>query len=115
MFQALLQYFRDLPRRKRRFSAGARRQKPRLSVKPLEERWVPATFNVNSTADIVSPPAGVVTLRSAIAAANATPGGNTINLTVPGTYLNTLGSAFSILPSGDNLNIDNTSGGAVTV
>jgi hypothetical protein len=43
----------------------------------------PAVFNVNNTADILNPAAGVITLRSAIEAANATPGGNTINLTVP--------------------------------
>ena len=35
---------------------------------------VPAVFNVNSLADMLNPPAGAVTLRSAIQAANATPG-----------------------------------------
>ncbi len=95
-----------------------------LSVEALEARAVPAVFNVNSTADLLSPPAGTVTLRSAIEQANATPGGNTINLTAPGTYKITLPGAnednnatgdFDILASGGNLNIVNTSGGSVTV
>src|SRR5262245_19954218 len=55
----------------------------------------PVVFNVNSTADILSPPAGVVTLRSAIVAANADPGASPviINLTVAGTYSLTLDNA----------------------
>jgi hypothetical protein len=83
-------------------------------------------FNVNTTVDILNPPAGVVTLRSAIQAANATPGDVTINLTVAGTYRITIPGAgedhnatgdFDILgkPGGGNLLIQNTSGGAVTV
>jgi hypothetical protein len=48
------------------------------------------TFNVNSRADVLYPPAGTVTLRSAIQAANASPGGNIINLTMPGPYKITL-------------------------
>ncbi len=98
----------------------------RPSLELLEDRLAPAVFNVNSLADVLAPPAGVVTLRSAIQAANATPGGNTINLTVAGTYRITLrGTAgetdnaageFAILPAGGNLTIINTSGGAaVTV
>jgi hypothetical protein len=82
------------------------------------------TFNVNSTADILHPPAGVVTLRSAIDSANALGGGNTINLTVAGVYKITLpgantgtnaSGAFVILPGGGNLTIVNTSGGIVVV
>jgi len=55
----------------------------------------PLTLNVNSTADILSPPAGVVTLRSAIAAANADVSANPtiINLTIPGSYNLTLANA----------------------
>jgi hypothetical protein len=51
-------------------------------------------FNVNSTADIFSPGSGTVTLRSAIAAANADPSANpsVINLP-PGTYSLTLTNA----------------------
>jgi hypothetical protein len=79
-------------------------------------------FNVNSTLDTLAPPPGVTTLRSAIQQANATPGGNTINLTVPGDYRITLpgantgtnnSGAFVILPGGGDLNITNTSGGKV--
>lgn len=95
----------------------------RLHAEVLAERIAPAVFNVNSTADILSPPAGIVTLRSAIQGANATPGADTINLTVPGTYGILLAGAneesnatgdFDILPSG-NLSIVNTSGGQVTI
>jgi hypothetical protein len=91
----------------------------------MEDRLAPAVFNVNSTADILDPAAGIVTLRSAIEAANATPGGNTINLTVPGVYSITLpgtpgevdnaAGEFAISSAGGNLTIQNTSGGAVTV
>ena len=80
---------------------------------------------MNSLADILNPGPGVVTLRSAIQQANATPGGNTINLTVPGTYKITLAGTqgetdnaagkFAILPSGGDLNIVNTSGGQVVI
>jgi predicted outer membrane repeat protein len=84
-------------------------------------------------ADILSPGAGTVTLRSAIQAANTNADPmNTINLTVPGTYAITLpGTAGEVdnaagelaifstnLATGSaktNLNIVNTSGGAVTV
>src|SRR5678816_3204535 len=55
----------------------------------------PLTLNVNSTADILSPPAGVVTLRSAIAAANADVSANPtiINLQPATTYNLTLTNA----------------------
>ena len=43
----------------------------RLAVNRLEARLAPAAFVVNSALDIANPPAGVVTLRSAILAANA--------------------------------------------
>jgi hypothetical protein len=95
-----------------------------LTLEPLEQRFAPAVFNVNSTLDLLNPPAGVVTLRSAIEAANATPGGNTINLTVSGIYKITIPGAnedanatgdFDILPSGGDLTITNTSSGAIVV
>jgi hypothetical protein len=97
----------------------------RLRLNALEDRLAPAVFNVNSTADILDPAPGVVTLRSAIEAANATPGGNTINLTVAGNYMITLpgtpgevdnaAGEFAISSAGGNLTIQNTSGGDVTV
>jgi hypothetical protein len=109
------------------FFRKRRTQQPRracLALESLEDRAVPAVFNVNSLADILHPAPGTVTLRSAISAANATPGGNTINLTVPGTYRITLAGAnednnasgdFDILSTGGNLSIINTSGGHVVV
>jgi hypothetical protein len=97
-------------------------------VEALEERAVPAVFNVNSTAELLNPPAGTVTLRSAIEMANATPGSNTINLTVPGTYSIALPTSPTPDPakgafikpnpsglSGSTLTVQNTSGGPVAV
>jgi hypothetical protein len=98
------------------------RRRAGLLLETLEQRCVPAVFNVNSPADILNPPAGVVTLRAAIQAANASPGGNTINLTVAGAYKITIPGAgedanatgdFDILSTGGNLTIQNTSGGKV--
>jgi predicted outer membrane repeat protein len=107
----------------------------RPNLECLEDRFAPAVFNVNSLSDTLTPAAGVVTLRSAIEAANATPGSNTINLTVAGTYKITIPPAqpddtsatennatgdFDIIPNaasatGSTLTIHNTSGGKVTV
>jgi predicted outer membrane repeat protein len=115
--------------RKTRDRNAARTRKARFVMERLEARVVLSTFNVNSTADILNPPVGVVTLRSAIEAANQTPGNNTINLTVAGTYKITLAGAgedanatgdFDIIPSpaspgGSTLTIKNTSGGKVVV
>ncbi len=97
----------------------------RLGLEHLEARLAPAVFNVNSLADILHPGPGIVTLRSAIVAANNTPGGNAINLMVPGTYSITLltlspsalnpSGDFDIQSTGGNLTIANTSGGFVAV
>jgi hypothetical protein len=101
----------------------------RLIVELLEDRLVPATFNVNSLADILNPTPGIVTLRSAAQMANETPGSNTINLTIPGAYKitipgtganNNATGAFAIFPNaaspaGSTLTIQNTSGGTVVV
>jgi hypothetical protein len=96
-------------------------------VETLEDRLTLSVFNVNSTADILAPAPGVVTLRSAIQAANATsdPAGNLINLTMAGTYKITVPGVgednnatgdFDIIPHANgNLTILNTSGGAVSV
>jgi hypothetical protein len=101
-----------------------RRCTGRLSIESLEDRCVPAIFNVNSLADLLNPGPGTVTLRSAIQQANQSPGGNTINLTVPGTYRLTLpgantgtnaSGAFAILSGGGDLTIQNTSGGKVAI
>jgi hypothetical protein len=97
---------------------------PLLAVFLLAGTALSSTFNVNSTADILAPSPGVVTLRSAIQSANATPGGNTINLAVAGIYEIALpgantgtnsSGAFAILPGGGDLTIANTSGATVVV
>jgi hypothetical protein len=117
----------------RRFAPRRPRTSPHFET--LEDRCVPATFNVNTLLDlplagvnlttgVLPNTGGLVTLRSAISAANATPGGNTINLTLPGVYQITLAGAnednnqtgdFDILPSGGSLSILNTSGGTAVV
>jgi hypothetical protein len=118
-------------RRRSRATSPLSRRIP-LSLELLEDRLVPATYNVIGLADglgavtMTSP--GVFnapSLRSAIQAANASAGGNTINLTLPGVYPITLhGTAgetdntageFAIQPTGGDLTIQNTSGGKVTV
>ncbi len=107
-----------------RHRAGDPRRRTKLGMELLEERWTPAVFNVNTLADGFNLGAGQLSLRQAIQMANATPGGNTINLTVAGTYgLTLLGpnmgnnqtGALAIMPSGGNLTIQNTSGGTVAV
>jgi hypothetical protein len=117
-----------------------------LRLEPLPDRIAPAVFRVNSLADLSLSP-GVnnatgqitgthtVTLRSAIEAANATSGSNTILLTRAGTYQitippvapddsiateNNAAGDFDIIPNaagpaGSTLTIMNTSGGAVAV
>ena len=109
------------------WTAGPSRRgrRARLELEPLEDRAVPAVFNVNSLADVINPGPGVVTLRSAIQAANTNhDASNTINLTVAGTYRLTLPSVvgeidnlageLAITGTG-NLKIVNASGGQVTV
>jgi len=139
-FSSCIERFRRLltspARQARRVPDRSRSRRVALSVEQLEDRAVPATFTVNTLADLsiaggVNPVTGAilhdgntVTLRSAIDAANMTPGGNTIKLMVPGTYNISLPGAntgtdatgaFAILPTGGNLSILNASGGAVTV
>src|SRR3954467_10517108 len=74
------------------------RFRPRLEV--LEDRTVPSTFKVNSFLDTVAvnpavsalDAAGNITLRSAIMAANATPGADHIHLPA-GIYTRSLAGA----------------------
>src|SRR5262249_34717809 len=108
-----------------------RHRSRRLLLEHLEERFAPAIFNVNSLADgLLNPPAGTVTLRSAIQQSNAPadPNGNTITLTAPGDYRITLPGAagevdnaagelaiYGSRNNNTNLTIVNTSGGTVVV
>jgi predicted outer membrane repeat protein len=113
---------------------NARRGRP--SLERLEDRLAPAVINVVSTADNTNPvvtaghagtdadPFVAPSLRSAISFANTHAGGNSINLTVPGTYQITLHGAgedsnasgdLDILPVGGNLTIANNSGGPAAV
>ena len=50
----------------------------RLHLETLEDRTTPATFMVNTTYDDLTPGDGLLTLREAINAANATPGRDVI-------------------------------------
>ncbi len=67
-----------MPRTPTSRRASARRGPCRPKLEALEARLAPATFVVNSTADIASPPPGTVTLRSAVLAADADGGPDTI-------------------------------------
>ena len=61
----------------------AHRFRPQLEV--LEDRAVPATFMVNTTADVLGHDNGILSLRQAIIDANASPNADTIVLPA-GTY-----------------------------
>ena len=102
----------------------------------MEVRCVPATIFVTSLADGAGNAAARDThgagvqrpsLRAAISFANSNPGGNVIDLMTQGVYKISIPNvgglrqgdnqtgAFTILPGGGDLTIDNTSGGSVTV
>jgi uncharacterized repeat protein (TIGR01451 family) len=103
-------------------TSGRRKFFPALE--PLEERTVPAIFNVTSLAD--SNVVGSGSLRRAISDANSTPGTNQINILTAGVYQLTLNGAnednnatgdLDILNSGSvlSLAIVNQSGGSVVI
>jgi hypothetical protein len=108
------------------------RRPARPGLECLEDRLVPAVYNVTGLADglgtVVQTAPGVynaTTLRAAITAADATPGADTINLTRAGTYKITLAGTpgetdnrageFAVFAAGGNLTIQNTSGGKAVV
>src|SRR4051812_6295937 len=77
--------------------APPRRDRFRPFLEHLEYRMAPAVFVVNTLDDIstagganpdgtITGTTGIVRLRSAIEAAHASPRGNVIDLTLPGTY-----------------------------
>jgi predicted outer membrane repeat protein len=78
-------------------------------VEALEDRLAPALLTVNTTADVVNPTDGTLSLRDAIAAVNA---GNTIGLTageshqVSGTFGNNDTIQFS-LPNNSKITLEN--------
>ena len=108
-----------------RLGSTFRSRRTRPGLEPLEDRCIPAVFSVNSLADVLNPGPGIVTLRSAIQQANMTAGGNSIELTLPGTYRLTLAGTpgetdnvageLAILPGGGDLTIENASGGQVII
>jgi hypothetical protein len=112
------------PSRVQPISTKERKHQSRPRLETLEDRFPPGVFDVNSLADILNLPAGVVTLGSAIEAANATPGGNDINQTVPGSYsitlpgrpgeVNNATGEVTISAAGGNLTLRNTSTVIVT-
>jgi hypothetical protein len=128
MMRSIAKWFGNRSKKKNR-RALVRPVSAKPQFETLEARDVPAVFNVNSLADTLHPPRGVVTLREAIELANATPGNNIINLTVGGTYKITIPGAgeadnatgdFDIIPNanspaGSTLLIRNTSGRQVIV
>src|SRR5438046_984794 len=81
------------------------RPRPRLHLETLEARTVPAVISVTGTLDsngtfLTAGHAGTAadpflapSLRAAISYANGTPGADTINLSVAGTYKITLPGA----------------------
>ena len=82
-----------LLRRSRTAQSPMRHQRLPLSLECLEERSVPAVFNVTGLGEglgtVTNVSSGVfsaTTLRGAIQAANTTLGSNTINLTLAGDY-----------------------------
>src|SRR5262245_11547510 len=84
--------------------ARARKFQPRLEA--LEERLVPAVFNVTNLLD--SNVAGSGSLRRAITDSNATAEPNQINILTPGTYRLTLNGTDDNNTAGD-LDVFNSS------
>jgi Domain of unknown function (DUF4214) len=115
---------------RRRISAPIVSARPRRARRPvldlLECRRLLTTYVVNSLEDLLAPPSGLVTLRSAIQAADLSPAGssNTIDLSLAGTYAiasasaatdNTAGEFAITGPYDSNLTIVNTSGGRAVI
>src|SRR5262245_27606167 len=71
-------------------NSGRRATRFRPGLEALEERSVPATFNVTTPLDVVDAGDGLLSLREADLAANASTGADTINVPA-GTYVLSLG------------------------
>src|SRR4051794_186014 len=86
---------------------GSRRPRaPRLGVEALDDRCLPSTFTVLNLDD-----SGPDSLRAAVAAANATPGADTIDFATTGTIALTSGQ----LDVTDSVTINGPGAGALTV
>ncbi len=81
-----------------------RRRFVRPTLELLEDRCVPATITVNSNLDTALPPAGTVTLRSAIVQAEADPSADAITFAASLTGQTiVLGSALPTLTNGETI------------
>src|SRR5262249_41449777 len=80
-----------------------RGRKPvRLRAEALESRTVPAVYNVTTAADVVNPNDGLLSLREAVLAANASVGlADTINLPAATYVLTLTGANEDVAASGD--------------
>jgi len=91
----------------RRTALRRPRPKPtRLRAEPLEDRTVPAVFNVTTTVDMVNANDGLLSLREAVLAANATFDADTINLPA-GTYTLSLTGADENAAATGDLDVSN--------
>jgi hypothetical protein len=89
-----------------------------IRLEALEDRLAPAVFNVTTLAD-GGPGSG--SLRAAILQSDTTPGPNTINLTIPGTFQLSLfgalhdGTHAALQIANQSLTIANASGGTAII
>jgi Right handed beta helix region/Domain of unknown function (DUF4214) len=101
----------------RRLNRSSRRYVP-IRLEVLEDRLAPATFNVTTLADGLR---GSGSLRAAILESNTSPGPNTINLTIAGTYQLSLlgefrdGTNGALQITNQSVTIANASGGSVII
>jgi Ca2+-binding RTX toxin-like protein len=82
----------QLAPRGRKCAGRPRKAWPGLRLELLEDRMAPAVFNVTTPADVVNANDGLLSLREAILAANASPGIDTVNVPT-GTYHLTIAGA----------------------
>src|SRR5690349_10553319 len=89
MFMSLGRWFQRQCRQNLRVTLPLRRRRARLQVEWLEDRVVPATIDVTTTADVFG--GATASLRNAIQQANTNgQASNTINILTAGTYAITL-------------------------
>jgi len=81
-----------------------RRRNAPLALQPLDERLAPAVFTVSTTADVVDPTDGKLSLREAVTRANERPGADTIVLPA-GTFKITRGAAGEDANAGGDFDI----------